>query len=871
METQTLLPDSLRQSAYRYKTEKALIETAPAIWTPFQNKPDEPLHPQYMAYHSLADELFFGGAAGGGKALSLDTPIPTPQGYKTIGELTVGDVIYGRNGQPCRVIATSEIMHNHAVYDVHFKNGDVIRADADHKWLTYSVREREQLASQTPEARAKRRANRPKRGSGKRPDVAQRNSENIHNYVGQPVTGTIRTTVDILNTLTYRGKINHTIPVAQPLEHSRQDLILDPYILGAWLGDGHSHFGRMTISDEDLDAVEVIFNDVGWALRAIPSTPLAYTVPGLQTVLKELGVFKNKHIPDIYQYSSVDQRTALLQGLMDTDGTATENGQCEFYSSSKDLIEQVSQLLNGLSISHTVRTKKPPRGSAYNESYRIKFTAPFPVFRLPRKLARQHTTLRATSKWHYIESVVQVESEPVKCIAVDSPDRLFLAGRSNIPTHNTDLALGLAGTQHLSSIIFRRIFKSARGMIDRSDAIYGKLPGAFYNRALSLWKLPGSRQVQFAAMQYDKDKLKYQGIPRDLFVFDELTEFTEQQYKYVTIWNRTSVTGQRTRILGTGNPPTTPEGEWVIIHWGPWLDEQHPNPAEPGELRWFATVDGKPREVENGDPFEYKKETITPRSRTFIPSRVTDNPILLETGYLQHLQSLEEPQRSMFLYGDFTIRASDDAWQVIPTEWVDAAITRGRNGQRPDLALKAVGVDPSRGGDDEFTVALLWGSWFEIVAHEGHEAPSGKDGARLVLDALNGEDAMLYVDTIGYGASVYDVLMETHDVVGVNVGKGSKAKDRSGRYGFNNLRSQLWWRFREALNPENGHDIALPDSRKLRQDLRSARYQLQGANIVVESKDKIRERTGRSTDYADAVLMTWYGAMRGNVLEVSFI
>ncbi|MHC5826572.1 MAG: hypothetical protein ACYT04_64585, partial [Nostoc sp.] len=108
---------------------------------------------------------------------------------------------------------------------------------------------------------------------------------------------------------------------------------------------------------------------------------------------------------------------------------------------------------------------------------------------------------------------------------------------------------------------------------------------------------------------------------------DEITHFSKSKFKFLTGWLRTDDPNQKCRVVCTGNPPTSAEGRWVIEYWGPWLDPKHPNPAVPGELRWFATLDGKDVEVKEGVPFEYtdsegKTETIAPRSRTFIPAKI---------------------------------------------------------------------------------------------------------------------------------------------------------------------------------------------------------------------------------------------------------
>src|SRR5690606_28848424 len=126
-------------------------------------------------------------------------------------------------------------------------------------------------------------------------------------------------------------------------------------------------------------------------------------------------------------------------------------------------------------------------------------------------------------------------------------------------------------------------------------------------------------------------------------------------------WARTTDPRQRVRIIATGNPPTTAEGEWVIRYWRAWLDAQHPYPAQPGELRWYARVDNEDQERESGEPFAWKGETITPKSRTFIPALLRDNPHLSHDGrYEAVLQNLPEPLRSQLLFGDFTVGVEDD-------------------------------------------------------------------------------------------------------------------------------------------------------------------------------------------------------------------
>ena len=215
----------------------------------------------------------------------------------------------------------------------------------------------------------------------------------------------------------------------------------------------------------------------------------------------------------------------------------------------------------------------------------------------------------------------------------------------------TDLACGFALTRHRKSIIFRREFPNLKGVLDRLHDLVNF--NGSWNGQDKTYRLADGRMVELGSCQYYDDVRKYRGRPHDLIVFDEATEFEERQVRFLSGWLRTTDPDQACRILLTFNPPTDSEGQWVLSFFGPWIDDAHPNPALPGEIRWFAMVDGKEVERPNGDPFEHNGETVTPLSRTFFPARLADNPALARTGYGAQLQSLPEPLRSQLLFGDF--------------------------------------------------------------------------------------------------------------------------------------------------------------------------------------------------------------------------
>jgi len=439
-------------------------------------------------------------------------------------------------------------------------------------------------------------------------------------------------------------------------------------------------------------------------------------------------------------------------------------------------------------------------------------------------------------------------------------DELFYGGAAG--GGKSDLLLGLAFYEHIRAIIFRREYVQLSGLIDRSYEIYGKF-GKF-NNTKKRWQhfFNNFKVIEFGACQLEMDKENYQGRAHDLKAFDEITQFTETMYSFLTNWCRTSVGGQRTRCVCTGNPPMTAEGEWVIKYWGPWLDPDHPEfPEEPGKLRWYATGgDGISVETPSSEEVIIHGERIFPRSRTFIPAHVEDNPYLIATGYKARLQALPEPMRSKMLKGDFTTSGEDDPFQVIPSKWVIMAQDRWRalNG-RPESGITHVGVDVARGGKDKTVIAHRHEAMItELREYKGQQTPDGDTVAILVLKGLPKSGVTIYIDVIGVGAAAFDAIKNRgRTVIPLNSSNKSKRTDKSGEMHFANKRAEWFWRFREKLDPENGEGIALPPDAQLRRELCTPRWKHTVRGVLIESKEDIRKRIGKSTDKADAVVYSF--------------
>lgn len=416
----------------------------------------------------------------------------------------------------------------------------------------------------------------------------------------------------------------------------------------------------------------------------------------------------------------------------------------------------------------------------------------------------------------------------------------------------TDLLLGLALTRHRRSIVFRRHYTELIAIVERSRELVGSR--GRYNGTEKLWRLDDGRRLEFGAVNNPGDERKFQGRSHDLKAFDELAHFTEHQFRYLCGWLRTTEKDQRCRVVATTNPPTGSDGAWILEYWAPWLDAKHPNPARPGELRWFAVLGGKDVEVDGPKPIQRGAETIRPRSRTFIPARVADNPHFAGTDYEATLQALPEPLRAMLLDGDFSAGAEDDPWQVVPTAWVAAAQARWRHAEGPEGPLDTLGVDVARGGRDRTVITPRHGAWFgEQKVYPGSATPDGGAVAGQVMAHLV-DNPVVNIDVIGVGASPYDILKERIVTVALNGAAASRVRDRTKKFGFVNKRAEWWWWLREALEPDRGEGLMLPPDRELLADLCAPKWKLTARGIQVESKPEIAARIGRSPDKGDSLV-----------------
>lgn len=434
-----------------------------------------------------------------GKATCVLTKILTPTGFKFLKDIHVGDTIYGPDGKVTKVLYESPIYTDRTCYHVTFDNGEVITSDAEHLWTIGKISQ-ERI-----------------------PGVYKLGPEvKKHRKIVKYQTLTTEQIIPIFNKHRSKGQ-SVFIDVTKPLEMEKKELLIDPYLLGLWIGDGNSNQGSIIGLREDVEHYEAIlssevFEEKTCGIRRRHLKRIK--IEGLTKKLKQLNLIKNKHIPAEYLLSSYEDRLALLQGLLDTDGSITKKGSAEFYTKSEQLAIEVQALMASLGIKGKITTKditkvySKGKEKVYNfeeprRHYKVRCLTTIPIVTLKRKFERLQTALVSPdSQRHYIQSIEKVETVPVKCIKVDNESHLFLAGNSLIPTHNTSVTAAFIGWyinfhQNVSVGVLADKQETAIEIHDRLKLGYENLPHwlkhGYYKWNVKSIRLENGSSVQVSA------------------------------------------------------------------------------------------------------------------------------------------------------------------------------------------------------------------------------------------------------------------------------------------------------------------------------------------------------------------------------------
>lgn len=322
------------------------------------------------------------------KGLALNTLIPTPSGFTTMGEIKIGDRLYDGKGNLTQVEAKSEVHHKRC-YELSFSSGDPVVADYDHRWLTIDLDGKEK----------------------------------------------IMTTEEIAN-----SSCAVRIPLTPGIHEAPVDLPIDPYLLGVWLGDGKHTSGELCLSDPNIWD-EIL--ERGYSLGPVQNdirgeSCEVRSVYDLVGKLKKLGVYGNKHIPEIYLRASEQQRKDLLAGLLDTDGSYNKlRNEVTVCTTKEWWVDGLKELVGSLGGKTTVCNYKTSGFGQEWEAKQIRVMTLFNPFKAKNAPFQLTKTAAKKRTFKYVTSCIQVESVPTQCIKVTSPEHTYLFGKDFHVTHNT--------------------------------------------------------------------------------------------------------------------------------------------------------------------------------------------------------------------------------------------------------------------------------------------------------------------------------------------------------------------------------------------------------------------------------------------------
>jgi predicted phage terminase large subunit-like protein len=339
--------------------------------------------------------------------LAVETPLLTPSGWTTIGEIKVGDQVFGPDGVPTEVVGKSEVHKDRQLYKVTTDDGAEVVCDGDHRWRV----------------RLSRKFNK------------------FHIYTTEQLwcrdQGAILKTLRNGRVLMSCEKDCNQVRAAMLPEFSAVDLpgtelLIDPYVLGVWLGDGTSAQAIITMKDDDAAIIRAEIERRGYKTTD-QSTRMSFGILDLKVKLRDLGVLNGKHIPEAYLLGTIQDRVDLVRGLMDTDGCVTKAGQCFFAQKNIDMINDFRKLLWSLGVKNSIQSSEAKIGDrSYGIHHRVSFYMKDCCF-----LARKRDRTKAPVVGRFIRVTKLDRSGDTVCIKVAREDEAFLAGHGMVATLNT--------------------------------------------------------------------------------------------------------------------------------------------------------------------------------------------------------------------------------------------------------------------------------------------------------------------------------------------------------------------------------------------------------------------------------------------------
>lgn len=774
---------------------------------------------------------------GVGKDLPLDTPLPTPTGWTTMGKVQVGDYLLDEMGFPTKVVGKSKIMHN-PLFEVSFSDGATQVSSGTHEWNTIDF--------QTIGNYRNRKGTPP-----------------VTDYRDLWHLSETRTTEELRETLTVSGHRNHYIPVNSEFHLDPQDLPIDPYVLGVWLGDGTSSAPVVTLGDSKQHVVSS-FENRGVTLTKLKSEyGWTFAGQGYTEKLKDMGLYKNKHIPIKYLRGSHKQRLDLLRGLMDTDGfnnTSTDGRNITGVGidlMNRDLAYGVVELIRTLGARCSVTEGRTYlNGRDVGIRYRIVFNPTFNPFSQESPKSRKRNCAGAQQSRKTVRTVVSVEpvdTVPTQCVQVDSPRNLYLAGESMIPTHNSFIASTIAAWfiamndpnetivittapsfAQIKTNMFFELTARKRQIDERVELglvdPYYRLPGKINTSGnVAEWKLSSGNQLALGRKPAENEIITtFQGIHRKnvLFIIDEAGGMPVDMF----VAAERMTTNKNAKILAIGNPDRR-GSEFYRMFYDPDI-----------EWRWSKM------HISSFDSPAFTGEPCPPELLEYLPNKEWVESNLRAWG------GPDDPRSKISIFGDFpdsdeTVFFSESAMACADDTQIDPDLTKP----------KIMGVDLSMWGSDESVAYVNQDNHIRKLDSWGQLGSQAQAG-RIHKLAMENDIDYINIDSGGLGAPIIDLIKTTYPahtrpykIVEMNA---SAVPPDTRRW----INARAWWydRLREDMILGKV-DMEIPrGDNKLRKQLTAIQYEIaegtKAGAIKMESKKDMKKRVGFSPDEVDAIV-----------------
>lgn len=755
-------------------------------------------------------------ANGIGKDLPLTTPLATPTGWTTMGEVQVGDYLLDEMGQPTKVVAKSEVFHN-KLFKMTFSDGAEMVSSGTHLWNTLDFNTTGRLR--------------------RKPGFTD--YRELWDYTET------RETREIATTLTHRGNRNHYIPINGALQLAERELPIDPYVLGAWLGDGSSQAPMITLGENKRHILERL-HAAGYETKKLKNDLLySFAGQGFLELIRENDLWKNKHIPAEYLRASEAQRLELLRGLMDTDGfnlDGKSNTGVGIDLMNKQLAEGLVELVRTLGARCSINVGRTYlNGEDAGPRYRMVFNPVFEPFSPGSPKSKARPTGGAQQARRTVRTVVSVEptpTVPTQCVTVDSPRNLYLAGPEMLVTHNsyiasravawfvdthdyneTTVVTTATNWNQVKNVVWKEIARAHKK---------GNLDG--YINKQAEWIMPGKQDpIAFGKKPRDDDETGFQGV-HDINVFvviDEAGGVSKEMFTSVDA----ITTNKNAAVLAILNP--NDPSCYAAEIW----EQQTRLPIE--EREWHLI-----------------------QISAFDTPNFTDERHEMSEDALSALVRPEWVESRRREWGE------DDPRYVarILGQWPDVSATGLFNLGRVSLAMQGydefevpagstmtLGVDVAYQGDDYSVVVSNHGGKVKIEGRYQHiDAPElCRHIADIIKDyAAQGiEVTEIRIDGVGIGHATY-LIIDNYIPSGIavyNIKGSNKSPDRAQWY---NYRAAMYDFLRDAINYG---ELALPDDDDLYREIRSIQFEWRGTALLIMSKQEMRRKKLKSPDILDAV------------------